>query len=40
MIELGATVGYYVMLGLFMNAFELEPPDDEDWPRRPQLRDA
>ena len=30
-VELAATIGYYALLGYFMNALEVQPPDDPDW---------
>jgi 4-carboxymuconolactone decarboxylase len=35
-VELAATVGYYTLLGYFMNALEVMPPDDPTWPPLPK----
>ena len=34
-VELAATVGYYALLAYFMNALEVMPPDDPNWPPLP-----
>lgn len=31
-VELSAAAGYYAMLAFTLNALEVEPPDDPDWP--------
>ena len=37
-VELAATAGYYAMLAFSLNALEVMPPDDPNWP--PALRDG
>lgn len=37
-VELSATTGYYAMLAFSLNALEVMPPDDPNWP--PALRDT